>query len=40
MEGLINLPLFLLSSVLIIIAPGPDFIYVTTDDFIYVMEVD
>ena len=30
MEGIINLPLFVISSVIIIIAPGPDFIYVTT----------
>lgn len=30
MDGLINFPLFLISSILIIIAPGPDFIYVTT----------
>jgi threonine/homoserine/homoserine lactone efflux protein len=30
MDGLINFPLFLISSLLIIIAPGPDFIYVTT----------
>jgi threonine/homoserine/homoserine lactone efflux protein len=30
MEGLINLPLFVISSIIIIIAPGPDFIYVTT----------
>lgn len=30
MEGLINFPLFLISAMLIIIAPGPDFIYVTT----------
>lgn len=30
MEGIINLPLFLVSSIIIIIAPGPDFIYVTT----------
>jgi threonine/homoserine/homoserine lactone efflux protein len=29
-EGIINLPLFIISSVIIIIAPGPDFIYVTT----------
>ncbi|HEM48780.1 MAG TPA: LysE family translocator, partial [Caldithrix sp.] len=30
MEGIINLPLFFISSIMIIIAPGPDFIYVTT----------
>lgn len=30
MDGFINFPLFLVSSILIIIAPGPDFIYVTT----------
>jgi threonine/homoserine/homoserine lactone efflux protein len=30
MNGLINFPLFLVSSMLIIMAPGPDFIYVTT----------
>jgi len=30
MDGIINLPLFLISSIIIIIAPGPDFIYVTT----------
>ena len=30
MEGIVNLPLFLISAFLIIIAPGPDFIYVTT----------
>jgi threonine/homoserine/homoserine lactone efflux protein len=30
MEGIINLPLFLVTALLIIIAPGPDFIYVTT----------
>ncbi|MBN2709503.1 MAG: LysE family translocator [Calditrichaceae bacterium] len=30
MEGLINLPLFFISSLVIIIAPGPDFLYVTT----------
>ncbi len=29
MDGLINIPLFLVSSMLIIVAPGPDFIYVT-----------
>jgi threonine/homoserine/homoserine lactone efflux protein len=29
-DGIINLPLFVISSVIIIIAPGPDFIYVTT----------
>jgi threonine/homoserine/homoserine lactone efflux protein len=30
MVGIINLPLFLITSLIIIIAPGPDFIYVTT----------
>jgi threonine/homoserine/homoserine lactone efflux protein len=30
MEGIINLSLFFLSSSIIIMAPGPDFIYVTT----------
>jgi threonine/homoserine/homoserine lactone efflux protein len=30
MDGIIHLPLFLISSVLIVMAPGPDFIYVTT----------
>ncbi len=30
MNGIINFPLFLVSSIIIIIAPGPDFIYVTT----------
>ena len=30
MEGIINLPIFIISSFLIIIAPGPDFIYVTS----------
>lgn len=30
MDGLIHFPLFLFSAMLIIIAPGPDFIYVTT----------
>ncbi len=30
MEGIINLPLFIISVIIIIIAPGPDFIYVTT----------
>lgn len=30
MDGLINFSLFLVSSIVIIIAPGPDFIYVTT----------
>jgi threonine/homoserine/homoserine lactone efflux protein len=30
MDGIINLPLFLLSSLLIVMAPGPDFVYVTT----------
>lgn len=30
MDGFINFPLFLISSLLIIIAPGPDFIYVIT----------
>jgi threonine/homoserine/homoserine lactone efflux protein len=30
MDGIINLPLFLISSLLIVMAPGPDFVYVTT----------
>jgi threonine/homoserine/homoserine lactone efflux protein len=30
MAGIINLPLFIITSIVIIIAPGPDFIYVTT----------
>lgn len=30
MDGFLNIPLFLISSILLIIAPGPDFIYVTT----------
>ena len=30
MKGIINLPLFLISSLIIIVAPGPDFVYVTT----------
>jgi len=30
MDSIINFPLFLISSIVIIIAPGPDFIYVTT----------
>ena len=30
MDGIINLPLFFISSILIIMAPGPDFFYVTT----------
>lgn len=30
MDGIVNLPLFIVSTILIIIAPGPDFIYVTT----------
>ena len=30
MEGIINFQLFIISSIIIIIAPGPDFIYVTT----------
>jgi threonine/homoserine/homoserine lactone efflux protein len=30
MDGLVNLPLFFITSIIIIIAPGPDFIYVTT----------
>jgi len=30
MDGIINIPLFFISSIMIIIAPGPDFIYVTT----------
>lgn len=30
MDGIINLPLFIISSAIIVIAPGPDFIYVTT----------
>jgi threonine/homoserine/homoserine lactone efflux protein len=30
MVGIINLPLFIITSIIIIVAPGPDFIYVTT----------
>jgi threonine/homoserine/homoserine lactone efflux protein len=30
MDGLINFPFFFITSIIIIIAPGPDFIYVTT----------
>jgi len=30
MNGIINLPLFIITSVIIIVAPGPDFLYVTT----------
>ena len=30
MDGFINFPLFLISSILIIISPGPDFVYVVT----------
>ncbi|HVO74567.1 MAG TPA: LysE family translocator [Ignavibacteriaceae bacterium] len=30
MDGIINLPLFIISSAILIIAPGPDFIYVTS----------
>jgi threonine/homoserine/homoserine lactone efflux protein len=30
MIGIINLPLFIITSIVIILAPGPDFIYVTT----------
>lgn len=30
MIGIINLPLFVVTSIIIIVAPGPDFIYVTT----------
>jgi len=30
MDGIVNLPLFIISSIIIVIAPGPDFIYVTT----------
>jgi len=30
MIGIINLPLFIITSVIIVVAPGPDFIYVTT----------
>jgi threonine/homoserine/homoserine lactone efflux protein len=30
MDGIINFQLFIISSMIIIIAPGPDFIYVTT----------
>jgi threonine/homoserine/homoserine lactone efflux protein len=30
MEGIVNFQLFIISSIVIIIAPGPDFIYVTT----------
>jgi threonine/homoserine/homoserine lactone efflux protein len=30
MIGIINLPLFFITSLIIIVAPGPDFIYVTT----------
>jgi len=30
MEGIVNFQLFIISSIIIIMAPGPDFIYVTT----------
>ena len=30
MDGIINFQLFIVTSIIIIIAPGPDFIYVTT----------
>jgi len=30
MNGIINLPFFIITSIIIIVAPGPDFIYVTT----------
>ena len=30
MNGINNLPLFIITSVIIIVAPGPDFLYVTT----------
>jgi threonine/homoserine/homoserine lactone efflux protein len=30
LEGIINLPLFIISSAILVIAPGPDFIYVTS----------
>jgi threonine/homoserine/homoserine lactone efflux protein len=30
MDGIINFQLFIISSIIIIIAPGPDFVYVTT----------
>jgi threonine/homoserine/homoserine lactone efflux protein len=30
MPGIINFPLFIITSIIIIMAPGPDFIYVTT----------
>ncbi|MFO7658863.1 MAG: LysE family translocator [Bacteroidales bacterium] len=30
MDGIVNFQLFIISSIIIIIAPGPDFIYVTT----------
>lgn len=30
MAGIVNFPLFIITSIIIIIAPGPDFIYVTT----------
>ncbi|HSR18856.1 MAG TPA: LysE family translocator [Ignavibacteriaceae bacterium] len=30
MEGIINLPLFIISAAILVIAPGPDFIYVTS----------
>jgi threonine/homoserine/homoserine lactone efflux protein len=30
MIGIVNLPLFIITSIIIIVAPGPDFIYVTT----------
>jgi threonine/homoserine/homoserine lactone efflux protein len=30
MVGILNLPLFIFTSIIIIVAPGPDFIYVTT----------
>ena len=30
MNGIINFPIFIITSIVIIIAPGPDFLYVTT----------
>jgi threonine/homoserine/homoserine lactone efflux protein len=30
MNGIINLQLFIITSIILIVAPGPDFIYVTT----------
>jgi len=30
MTGIINFPLFIITSIVIVVAPGPDFIYVTT----------